>query len=225
MEARMKKVYLLIVLTGLCFSLMASFPINSENNINVHAVRDLNAPYNLIAQVISDNEVLLVWENPVYASLPMGFRIYSNMMALDEVGGPNVTDCIVDNICAGCHQFYVTAYFDNGSETLPSNIVEVTLTSNQDYAAPAASISLNAYPNPSRSSVNITLKGVEQKETGTLGIYNLKGQLIRQYSPKGATSWQWDGRDKQGRNVSNGTYYLRVSTNKGSLVQKVKIVR
>jgi len=221
----MKKFYLFIMLTGLCFSLMASFPINVENNIRVHAVKEITAPYNLIAQVLSFDEVLLVWENPVYATLPMGFRVYCNMMAIEEIGGSNVSDCIITNVCAGCHQFYVTAYFDNGSETNPSNTVEVTVTSNQEQTVPAATISLTAYPNPSRSTMNIALSGTKQNESTALAIYNVRGQLIRQFSLNGSKTWQWDGKDNQNRSVANGTYYLKATTKQGSLTHKLTIVR
>ncbi len=223
----MKQILLLTLLTALSLGLFASALVTSGNSINVQTNRDPVCPYNLMAQVIDINDVLLVWENPVFVNQPMGFRVFRNNIMVRQISGSNVTDCTIENVCAGCCQFYVTACFDNGSQTAPSNIAEVTIieTANQDAAASTPAISMTVFPNPSRSTVNIALSGTKQYDKADLAIYNIKGQLVRQYSMKGSKNWQWDGKDKLGNNVTNGIYYLKATTNNGNLMHKLIITR
>jgi hypothetical protein len=211
---------LLVVLIGLCAA------INGNQSRSGNPARDNGpeGPYNLEAQLIGDNDILLVWENPVYANLPFEFHVYCNNHCVRHIPGTNVTDYLLENVCAGCHQLYVAASFDTGCESLPSNTVEVTVTSLNDNVLPTPEITMEAYPNPSRGEINIALNGVKFGEN-TIAIVNEKGQKIRQISIGSGQTGQWDGKDTTGKKVSEGIYFLKATTSKGSVTQKIILVR
>lgn len=220
----MKKFCLITLLIVLSFCLMASERLVT-GNIDSQVLRDPNSPYNLMAQIINDNDVLLFWENPTYLNPPMGFRVFCNEMFVLQLNDSDANTCIIENVCPGCHQFYVTAFFDTGSQTAPSNSAEVNLTANQDFSTPVALISISAYPNPSRSVINITLSSPKHNEDAHLSIYNQKGQLVRQGKIEAGKTWQWNGKDTSGRNVSDGIYYLKAKTSNGDLMHKLRIAK
>lgn len=223
----MKKLFLPALMILLSLGLWASALVDNVNAAGIRIDRDPTGPYNLMATIINVNDVLLVWENPVFINQPQGFRVFCNNTLARQLCGANVTDCTLEDVCMGCHQFYVVAYFDNGSQTPPSNIAELTInqTSNQDVSLGASAIRISAYPNPSRSFMNITLSTNKRNEDIGLSIYNLKGQVIKQHMVKGNHTWQWDGKDEAGRAVSEGVYFLKAKTREGSLMHKLKIAR
>jgi len=219
----MKKLSIFVLIMVGCIGLFA-YSLNQPRQYN-YVNDDVTYPHNLVASIVNVNDVLLFWDNPEFVNQPMGFRIYCNNIMVKYVTGSNITDYTLINVCPGCHQFYVTAYFDTGCETLPSNIAEVTITSNQALAEVPAGISLSVYPNPCRANVNIAINGLQPKENVALAIFNVRGQLIRQYTSTGSKALVWDSKDLQGKLVSNGIYYLKATTSIGNLIQKVIITR
>ncbi len=85
---------------------------------------------------------------------------------------------------------------------------------------------LNAYPNPFREELSIRYK-VPKDEYIELGIYNLLGQQIMQvnkgfHSP-GTYYFTWDGKDRSGKPVPTGMYYIIFV--KGEEKQVLKILK
>lgn len=208
-----------------CMALLAAGRQAVAERNHYQDQRDNTGPYNLMAQVVEAENVFLLWENPAFINEPMSFRVYCNNVMVRSIPGNNVTDCYLEGVCSGCHQFYVTAYFDTGCESVPSNIVEVTITSNDSETSTTAPPSLYISPNPARSDVRIALSGTKLSESPTITIFNVRGQLIRQLNFKGNSGGVWDGRDAQGKRVSEGIYYVKASTYKGNLTQKLIIIR
>jgi hypothetical protein len=67
---------------------------------------------------------------------------------------------------------------------------------------------LVAYPNPFESSIKIKSSD-ESKKFNKLQIYNIKGQLIKEFSSNRALKeFVWDGRDNQNKEVSSGIYII-----------------
>ncbi len=93
--------------------------------------------------------------------------------------------------------------------------VNADVSANSDQQLPPAPISLSAGPNPFAESTNITLKTKATLENASIGIYNLRGQLVknlgRQNLAKGTHSLVWDGLDLNGTTAASGIYLLRVS--------------
>jgi len=73
---------------------------------------------------------------------------------------------------------------------------------------------LQLYPNPFTQSVNIEYN-LKQSSPVEIQIYNLKGQLVRNWQgthQSGKNSIVWDGRDVSGKAAGSGVYLLRIST-------------
>ncbi len=82
--------------------------------------------------------------------------------------------------------------------------------SNQDESAPPAAFQLSVHPNPFRQGAEISVKSVQPVQ---VGIYNLKGQLVRSAlidPDKGQARWRWDGRNSRGGLAAAGVYLVRV---------------
>jgi hypothetical protein len=223
-EVIMKKLSISILLLVVCIGLVAA--INGKLNVTVNAVRDGSpeGPYNLEAELIGNDVIILFWDNPTYTNLPFEFNVYCNNNCVRHIPGANVADCTLEDVCAGCHQFYVTACFDSGCESDPSNIVEVTITGLNDENIAGPGLELKVYPNPSRGDVNIALSGAKFGEN-EIAVFNIRGQKLRQIEIGSGQTGLWDGRDAQGRKVSEGIYYLKAITTQGSVTQKIILVR
>jgi len=221
----MKKIAWLILLLVASVCLTARPADIQLSGMKSDITRDPTGPYNLQVQLLEINDVLLIWENPVYVNLPMGYRIYCNGNMVRYIPGANVTDCLLEDICEGCHQFYVTAYYDTGCESTPSNIAEIMITSDAENTMNVKAQALKVYPCPARYDVSFSLQGGKTGAPATVGIYNLKGQLLRQYSLTCGETKLWDRKDSYGKTVSEGIYYLKADTAAGSLCRKLTLLK
>jgi outer membrane protein assembly factor BamB len=81
------------------------------------------------------------------------------------------------------------------------------------------------FPNPFNPSTTITFNiSSEKNEQCELVIYNLKGQVIRQYSLiNSQTSIVWDGTDQTDKPVSSGLYIAKLK-NDGEVVAAKKMM-
>lgn len=98
-----------------------------------------------------------------------------------------------------------------------------TFTANSDLVqGPVSGLSLKAYPVPFAGELNIL---AESKSSAPLsiGIYNQRGQLLRELSGLAGSNLAWDGRDQSGKACSSGIYFLRAS--QGSSTVTAKIVK
>lgn len=82
-------------------------------------------------------------------------------------------------------------------------------TSVDDPTIPQPNLIISCYPNPFSDKNTISIKASETCIC-KLSIYNLKGQLISSQSSNiyaaDDHTFQWDGRDATGRQVSGGIY-------------------
>jgi len=86
------------------------------------------------------------------------------------------------------------------------------------------------YPNPFSNSTNISFKIPRFCEDLQLKIYNIKGQLIRKIYHSNTIHFSdevvWDGKDDQGRILSNGIYlYQLTGKNYTSKIMKMILLR
>lgn len=79
------------------------------------------------------------------------------------------------------------------------------------------------FPNPFNPSTQISYC-LNKAEDVNFHIYNKRGQLVRSFilGTKGAGEWRqpWDGKDKDGRAVSSGIYFIRMQAGKDSFTRK-----
>jgi flagellar hook assembly protein FlgD len=98
---------------------------------------------------------------------------------------------------------------------------------------PEEPIADNPYPNPSGGSVSFGLD-MPRKYAGKnfsdahVIIYNILGQRVadKNYDniPPGRSEIRWDGTDDNGRQVSNGIYFYKLSIG-GKEIKKGKLLR
>ena len=85
---------------------------------------------------------------------------------------------------------------------------------------------LQAYPNPFINELSITFS-IEEEAELRLGVYNLLGQQLRQISKgshvTGDYRFTWDGKDRSGKSVPTGMYYVIFV--KGEEKQVLKILK
>jgi hypothetical protein len=81
---------------------------------------------------------------------------------------------------------------------------------------------LNIYPNPSSGILNIDVKNT--KTASLVGIYNLKGQLIKATSIMPGEKAVWDGIDLNGKRIGDGIYLVKVLSGKLTITRKICIL-
>lgn len=101
-------------------------------------------------------------------------------------------------------------------------------TSVTDPTIPQPQMAISCYPNPFSDKSTISVKASEPGIHG-LNIYNIKGQLIRSYGNSSQSSgdhtFQWDGRDDTGRQVSGGIYFAVVEASRYKASSKILYVK
>lgn len=110
------------------------------------------------------------------------------------------------------------------------NLTGVALVlSNDDNAIVPAITSLKGnYPNPFNPETNISF-GMKNAGNVEITVYNLLGQkvktLLKEFKPAGNHSVVWNGKDDNGRSVSSGVYFYRMSTEGYSKTSKMILMK
>jgi len=116
---------------------------------------------------------------------------------------------------------------DNGLHDLFLDNVRICAPSgvSQDETSAMADFGFQScYPNPFSEIAALPYR---LREAGNvrIEIYNLKGQrlktLVNEHKSPGVNLVQWDGTDDQGRDVSNGIYFCRLSSGSQQSTQKL----
>jgi len=86
------------------------------------------------------------------------------------------------------------------------------------------------YPNPVHNSTTISFTIPRDITEAELKIYNIKGQLVKQFLPEinnktRVIDFVWDTKDESGKPVANGIYFYKLSTDKKSIIKKVILLR
>lgn len=85
----------------------------------------------------------------------------------------------------------------------------------------------HSIPNPFNSSTRIDFM-IPGSEAGSLEIFDAAGRLVRSFDVSGSGSRQfilWDGTNAQGRRVSNGVYFSKLSWSDLSSAKKIVVAR
>lgn len=110
--------------------------------------------------------------------------------------------------------------------------IPIKHTETQDDTVPSAQKpELYAYPNPYFPQKNISLNIISKNinsELSMLKIFNSRGQLINslsaaEISPEYA-KYQWNGKDKNGRTVDSGIYFLKWTCKDKTLIHKILVL-
>ncbi|HAL64625.1 MAG TPA: hypothetical protein DCP10_03525 [Bacteroidales bacterium] len=86
----------------------------------------------------------------------------------------------------------------------------------------------NIYPNPSKANITISYSIKETKHT-SIKIYDLQGKLINTILEKnqapGKYQMMWNGTDKNGKEVNNGLYLVRLQAGRQFMTRSVEIIK
>jgi hypothetical protein len=93
---------------------------------------------------------------------------------------------------------------------------------------PETTVLNNVFPNPMRAR-DIASFGVAVKEgeTANLKIFNIRGQLVKEFSDikPGANVIDWNGRDRYNREVAAGIYFYRLTSPSVHSVQRLVLIK
>ncbi|MDP8321410.1 MAG: T9SS type A sorting domain-containing protein [Candidatus Stygibacter australis] len=211
-------------------SIFKTYNINSsgeleieEYNIESNEVRILVADINGdgVSDLVcwnAENEIITIYyggEEINYnydAYLPVPFiqyyHDYTNFMSnIGDIDGDGKDELLVnDGDGAGRLGNTATVYSLPSHEVTPDEIQEV-------------SAKLTNYPNPFNPETTIQFE-LAQPGRADISIYNLKGQLVRKLTDRvfmaGRQKVVWDGKDDQGRELSSGIYFYKLSSEQGN---------
>jgi len=93
-------------------------------------------------------------------------------------------------------------------------------TSNEDPVTLPAQYSISVKPNPFINSLKICIESKELQYSD-ISIYNIKGQLIRNWKNVKAEELSWDGRDNNNSPASGGIYLIQVRQGNSTSCRKV----
>ena len=122
----------------------------------------------------------------------------------------------------------VTTLYSVNADTILT-ILEETVGIDDEMTLPKNfSLSQN-YPNPIRSSTTICFSIPKNARDATIEIYNVKGQLIKQFKIQNSkfkiNEVLWDGTDYDNQNVANGIYFYRLKVDNRSITKKMLLLR
>ena len=99
---------------------------------------------------------------------------------------------------------------------------------NEDLTSPLQITNLRNYPNPFNPSTTIAFNAMTAGRA-KIGIYNLKGQLIKTLVdadlPSGEHSIVWDGTDSSGNQVGSGIYFYNLSMGNHKSINKMLMMK
>lgn len=131
-------------------------------------------------------------------------------------GGQNTTPALTDLDGDGDYDLTMGNYSGTFDYYENQNIV----VSNDPHEPELQSAIVTNYPNPFREMTTIQFCTPESTECTEIKIYNVKGQLVREFdlSPsllQRVNSVTWDGKDETGKRVTSAIYFyeLRVKGN------------
>lgn len=84
------------------------------------------------------------------------------------------------------------------------------------------------YPNPFGNSTIISFSLPKNTQKADLKIYNIRGQLVREFdinNKSGIGSITWDGQDSYGKKVGSGIYFYKLSADKKETIKKIVLIR
>jgi hypothetical protein len=116
----------------------------------------------------------------------------------------------------------------NGNRTVTAHFMSQYITENQTGGVDAPFVTI--FPNPSYDFVTITYGMGQYNEAGRIEIYDVTGQLVKDFSPLTVPTQNhaflvWDGRSNTGSDLPNGIYFVRFNVAGYQETQKLLLVK
>lgn len=188
-------------------------------------IENLPAPQNLTAQITNDNQdVILNWEAPNHFARDfIGYKLFRNDLPIGNFQ-PNITTFIDTGLYPSVYQYWVIALFSNPlSQSDPSNVVTVNLTSADDNVLPVTEI-VNIYPNPFRTEAVIKIVS-KAKTPVEASIYNLRGRLMQRMKAETDAEGTASINLQKTSDMLPGVYFVKISTPTSEYSRKVIVLK
>ncbi len=186
------------------------------------------------ATIASQSYVNLTWVTESETQV-LGYNVYraednsmGNSIKLNQVIIPatntserqSYTLSDSDGLQANQTYYYWLENVDMGGGNNLYGPVSATITEQFTPELPGVTTIINAYPNPIRTGntakIDVNLKA---GETGTVNIYNVRGQLVKKYNVhQGVNELSWDA-----KGCGSGIYFCRLSTPTANVIRKLVI--
>jgi hypothetical protein len=153
-----------------------------------------------------------------------------------ETAGGNAEDYAMAICCDNQGNCYVTGIYSTsamfGNNSITGNYMDIFIAKHSsanvgnddqtEIQSPAISILHNAYPNPFRAGQSVSLAAdIAKSETGTLSVYNLKGQLIESHDlTSGSHEISLDS-----HNLASGIYFYSLNTPSTQVTKKLVLLK
>ena len=135
------------------------------------------------------------------------YNVYREGSVIGTATETNYTDVIMTS---GQYTYYVTAVYDNGDESDPSNSVTVdVITGVDEHLADA----INVYPNPATDVVNVK----SDVQINSVKVYNYAGQVIVNEEIN-SMIYQLNTSQYQ-----SGIYFFQIETDEGTISKRIII--
>jgi len=160
-------------------------------------------------------------------SLADAVRITPNMIAARntaQVQSYNFADERVSR--GGEYAYWIQSIHNDGSMEFHGPVSVKVVTVEAVLEMPLFTVMSGVYPNPVRDNASFDVS-VKEGEVATLRIFNIRGQLVREYDDirTGVHKIQWDGRDTNNRHVASGVYFYKLTSPSANSVQRMVVVK
>lgn len=178
-------------------------------------------------------EYRITWSKPSGEGNVAGYNIYRA-----DSTAPYIEDFELDGqssdttfskkfIGSGNFKLIVTAYDENGLETVPSEpfFIEIQVPTSviEEPGVPAKFALYNNYPNPFNPTTNISYD-IPKSTDVEISIYDITGRLVRTVvngvKNAGTHTFTFDA-----SNLSSGVYLYRLKTNSNTLIKRMILVK
>ena len=171
------------------------------------------------------------WQAPMNDGIKdwTNYRIYKDGMLFAELPFGETAMEVDQSDWSWVGSTFQIRLWDGNQESPGSNTVVFEIVANNDEIAPPPLLRLT--PNPVSLSngqgLDISLAGSKGKR-GSLGIHNLRGQLVKSIPIQGQEDfvWTWDLRDNAGKQCASGIYFFRVELDgEKPLLKKAALIK
>ena len=103
----------------------SSFTDDQGGIFGLYPYEDLSAPFDVVAVVLNDNDVMLTWNHNEMNRSLLGFNVYNNGL-LEETTDADENSLMINNLAQGTYLFWVTALLVTGESEM-SDMINVMI--------------------------------------------------------------------------------------------------